>query len=421
MAEQAASQVPQIRFKGFEGDWSEMPMGQLLTFKNGYNASKSQYGWGEKFINVLDIIRNDYITYDKIIGRVSIPLKEFAKYEVIYGDILFQRSSETLEEVGQANVYLDKTRPATFGGFVIRGRPLIDFNPSFFNATLKSPKSRRDITSRSGGSTRYNIGQESLEASLVRIAPDLLEQGKVADFVMSVDRLIGLHQRKHDKLVTLKKAMLQKMFPQPGTTTPEIRFKGFSGEWVEKKLGELMPITSAARVHKHEWTRSGVPFFRTSDVVSLYKGEENAMAFISLDLYEKLSDKIGRIKRGDILITGGGSIGIPFLAKSDDPLYFKDADLLWLKVPDSIDSIYLYTFFSSDPFREYLGSISHIGTIGHYTVEQAKKTPITIPLQAEQQKIGTYFRTLDSLISKHAIQLQKLKQIKSACLQRMFV
>ena len=221
--------------------------------------------------------------------------------------------------------------------------------------------------------------------------------------------------------MALKKSMHQKMFPQPGATTPEIRFKGFSEEWVEKKLGELMPITSAARVHKHEWTRSGVPFFRTSDVVSLYKGEKNEMTFISLDLYEKLSEKIGRIKCGDILITGGGSIGIPFLAKSDDPLYFKDADLLWLKVPESIDSIYLYTFFSSAPFRRYVGSISHIGTIGHYTVEQAKKTPITIPLQAEQKKIGAYFRQLDELIFRHATQLEKLKQVKAACLEKMFV
>lgn len=251
--------------------------------------------------------------------------------------------------------------------------------------------------------------------------PNVNEQALIGEYFGELDRLIGLHQRKHDKLVTLKKAMLQKMFPQPGATMPEIRFKGFSGDWTRKTLGELMPITSAARVHKHEWTRSGVPFFRTSDVVSLFKGGENTKAFISLDLYEKLSEKIGRIKRGDILITGGGSIGIPFLVESDDPLYFKDADLLWLKVPISTDSHYLYTFFSSPYFRAYLESISHTGTIGHYTVEQAKKTPISIPLQIEQQKIGAYFLTLDTLISQHATQLQKLQQIKSACLEKMFV
>lgn len=422
MAEQAASKMPQIRFKGFKGEWSEMPMGQLLTFKNGYNASKSQYGRGEKFINVLDIIRNDYITYDKIIGRVSIPLKEFAKNEVIYGDILFQRSSETLEEVGQANVYLDKTRPATFGGFVIRGRPLIDFNPSFFNATLKSPKSRRDITSRSGGSTRYNIGQESLEASLVRIAPDLLEQGKVAGFVMSVDRLIWLHQRKHDKLVTLKKAMLQKMFPQPGATTPEIRFKGFLGEWVENKLGEVMAVGSVKRIHQSDWTKAGVRFLRARDIVSAYKNEDPAdILYISQAKYDEYSLLSGKVELGDLLVTGVGTIGISYLIRKSDPVYFKDGNIIWFKNHGALNGDFLYYSFVGERIQNYIKESAGTGTVGTYTISCGKNTPFASPLTEEQQKIGTYFRTLDSLISKHATQLQKLQQIKSACLQRMFV
>jgi type I restriction enzyme S subunit len=123
MSEQTDSKVPQIRFKGFTEDWIEMPMAELLSFKNGYNAGGEQYGTGEKFINVLDIIENDYITHDRIIGRVNISDEDFKKNEVTYGDILFQRSSETREEVGQANVYLDQHKSATFGGFVIRGKP----------------------------------------------------------------------------------------------------------------------------------------------------------------------------------------------------------------------------------------------------------------------------------------------------------
>ena len=79
MGKPTNSNVPKIRFKGFEGEWNEISLGRLLNFKNGYNASKSQYGTGEKFINVLDIIRNDYITYDRIIGRVLISTKEFEK------------------------------------------------------------------------------------------------------------------------------------------------------------------------------------------------------------------------------------------------------------------------------------------------------------------------------------------------------
>lgn len=202
---------------------------------------------------------------------------------------------------------------------------------------------------------------------------------------------------------------------------PHIRFKGFEGEWADQTLGKLFSITSAARVHKHEWTKSGVPFFRSSDVVSAFMGKVNAKAFISHDLYLELSEKVGRVKKGDMLITGGGSIGIPYLVETDDPLYFKDADLLWLKIRDSVDSHFLLTFFSSQLFGRYLKSISHIGTIAHYTVEQAKITPLTAPkIKTEQTQIGEYFRELDSLIGLHQRKHDKLVTLKKAMLQKMF-
>jgi len=114
--------VPQLRFPEFEGEWVEYKLDSLLKFKNGINASKEDYGYGYKFINVLDIIQNDFITYDKIRGEVNVSKEIFEKNLVQYGDILFQRSSETRDEVGQSNVYLDKDNNATFGGFVIRGK-----------------------------------------------------------------------------------------------------------------------------------------------------------------------------------------------------------------------------------------------------------------------------------------------------------
>ncbi|MHC8341234.1 restriction endonuclease subunit S [Pseudomonas sp. HLT2-19-2] len=405
MSQSEASMVPQIRFFGFEDQWKEVKLGEVANLINGRAYSQDEL-LKSGFYKVLRV-GNFYTNSSWYFSDMQLAEKYYANN----GDLLY-------------------TWSASFGPHIWEGEKVI-FHYHIWKIDLSETlvkefalqlleKDKEKILNNSNGSTMIHITKGGMEVKEFSI-PSPKEQTQIGSYFQELDQLIQQHQHKHDKLVTLKQAMLQKMFPQPGTTMPEIRFKEFKGEWVEKKLGELMPITSAARVHKHEWTRSGVPFFRTSDVVSLYKGEENAKAFISLDLYEKLSDKIGRIKRGDILITGGGSIGIPFLAKSDDPLYFKDADLLWLKVPEGIDSIYLYTFFSSTRFREYLGSISHIGTIGHYTIEQAKKTPIAIPLQAEQQKIGTYFRQLDELISRHATQLEKLKQVKGACLQKMFI
>lgn len=201
---------------------------------------------------------------------------------------------------------------------------------------------------------------------------------------------------------------------------PEIRFKEYTNEWEERELGELFSITSASRVHKNEWTTSGVPFFRSSDVVADFKGITNNKAFISFELYEELSNKSGCVQKNDILVTGGGSIGIPYLIKTNEPLYFKDADLLWLKNGNNINGYFLYTFFSTLSFRRHVNSITHIGTISHYTIEQAKSTPIIVPEKEEQNKIGEYIMRIDNLITLHEQKYNKLVIIKKAMLEKMF-
>jgi type I restriction enzyme S subunit len=201
---------------------------------------------------------------------------------------------------------------------------------------------------------------------------------------------------------------------------PDVRFKDFTEDWQLKTLGNLFEITSASRVLKNEWTDSGVPFFRSSDVVSDYKGADNIKAFISLELYKKLSAISGCVKKNDILVTGGGSIGIPYLVKTNEPLYFKDADLLWLKSANKVSGYFLYTFFSTTVFRNYVNSITHIGTISHYTIEQAKLTPIIIPELTEQKQIGSFFQNLDDLITLHQKKYEKLVILKKSMLEKMF-
>ena len=153
MTQPETQNVPTLRFPEFDGDWESKTLGEFFTFKNGVNADKSAYGTGRKFINVLDIISEAPITSDNIIGSVEISDREFEKNEVRYGDILFQRSSETREEVGQSNVYVDHENTATFGGFVIRGRPGTTIEPEYFHNLLKTWRVRKDMTARSGGST----------------------------------------------------------------------------------------------------------------------------------------------------------------------------------------------------------------------------------------------------------------------------
>ena len=203
-------------------------------------------------------------------------------------------------------------------------------------------------------------------------------------------------------------------------TVPKLRFKEFINDWKITSLGSEIGISSASRVLKEQWRASGVPFFRTSDVISIFKSEENQKVFISYDLFETLSNKSGRIKKGDLLITGGGSIGIPYLKKDNSPLYFKDADLLWLKSSEKINGEFLYNFFQSQSFKVYLKSISHTGTISHFTIEQAKTTPINLPSKEEQTKIANFLTTVDEKISQLNKQHQLMIQYKKGVMQKIF-
>ncbi|MGM0281892.1 restriction endonuclease subunit S [Enterococcus sp. AZ081] len=201
---------------------------------------------------------------------------------------------------------------------------------------------------------------------------------------------------------------------------PRLRFRGYSEDWELCKLGEKVDISSASRVHKHEWSSSGVIFFRSSDIMSAYNGTTNQKAFIPNELYEELIKKSGKVNLDDILVTGGGSVGVPYLVSDEKPLYFKDADLLWIKNSGVIDGQFLYTFFISPFFRKYIKSISHIGTISHYTIVQAKETPIKLPSFKEQGSIGSFFKYLDDTITLHQRKLEQLKELKKAYLQLMF-
>lgn len=201
---------------------------------------------------------------------------------------------------------------------------------------------------------------------------------------------------------------------------PKLRFGEFTSSWVSSKLGKLSAIRSASRVHREQWTDTGVPFFRSSDVVAAYKGSDNNKAFISYDLFEELSEKSGKPKKDDLLVTGGGSIGIPYLIPNDEPLYFKDADLLWFKNKKALDGYFLYEFLITSKFRRYLASITHTGTISHYTIEQAKSTPITLPELAEQQKIASFLSKVDEKIALLTEKKVKLTEYKKGVMQQLF-
>ena len=199
--------VPNLRFNEFSLPWHQMRIIDLLSFQNGINGTPEQYGKGIKYISVGDILNNDYITYDKIAGSIDINQETLKNYSVTYGDILFQRSSEIKEDIGRTNVYLDKNHTATFGGFVIRGKKIGDYNPTFFNYLLKSPSSRQSIVRLGAGAQHYNIGQENIK-TLNFYFPDEEEQQKIANLFSKIDERIQTQIKIIDDLVLQKKYII---------------------------------------------------------------------------------------------------------------------------------------------------------------------------------------------------------------------
>ncbi|HGO3527230.1 TPA: restriction endonuclease subunit S [Staphylococcus aureus] len=251
MSNTQTKNVPELRFPGFEDEWEEKKLGEFCEFNNGINAKKEQYGMGRKFINVLDILNNNFITYENIIGKVSVPENVEKNNKVEFGDLVFLRSSETREDVGLCNVYLDKNY-ALYGGFIIRGKKVSDYNPIFLKEALNIPKKRYEIGSAAGGSTRFNVSQDILRKINVKFPP-IKEQQKIGDLFSKLDRQIELEEQKLELLKQQKKGYMQKIFSQ------ELRFKDENGndypEWENKIIKDIFifennrrkPITSSLR------------------------------------------------------------------------------------------------------------------------------------------------------------------------------
>ena len=203
--------VPNLRFPDYKEKWKYQSINNLLSFQNGINADANKYGKGIKYISVGDILNDMYINYENIKGLVDIDNFTLSNYSVTYGDILFQRSSETREDIGRTNVYLDKTKIATFGGFVIRGKKIGIYDPLFFHYLLKSPSARKSIIRLGAGAQHYNIGQENLR-SLHFYFPQLLEQERISSFLKKIDERIEIQIKIIEDYSLLKNSIIHQTF-----------------------------------------------------------------------------------------------------------------------------------------------------------------------------------------------------------------
>ena len=383
------TKVPNLRFPEFTEEWETKKLGEILEFKNGINATKEQYGSGYKFINVLDILNNEFITHDKIIGSVNVNEEIIDKFPVNYGDILFQRSSETREEVGTTSVYLDKDKTATFGGFVIRGKKIGEYEPIFLNKSLKTDLVRNQITSKSGGSTRYNIGQEIL-ASVTLHFPSLNEQTKIASFLSLIDSRIQTQNKIIKELEILIQELRNQIFKRKRRFT-DTDGRDFAG-WKKVKIGDILKIGNG-KDYKH--LQSGdIPVFGTGGFMTL----------VNDYLYDGETVCIGR--KGTI----------------DKPMYHEGK--LWtvdtLFYTHSFQSCipkFIFHLFQTINWLEY-NEASGVPSLSKTTIE---KIGLQIPSIEEQERIASFLNKIDHKIQTEKAILEQLEMQKKYLLKQMFV
>lgn len=370
-----------------------LKLGKLFEFKNGLNSDKAKYGSGEKFINVLDIINNSFITYENIIGSVEVTETEFEKNEVTYGDILFQRSSETREEVGQTNVYLDRERNAVFGGFVIRGKKKVDYDPMFINYLLGTWLARKEITTKSGGSTRYNVGQETLR-NVTIFTTSIPEQQKIAGFLSLVDKKIQQLTRKKELLEQYKKGVMQKLFSR------ETRFKDEKGkdypEWEEKRLGDVSKKKSSSiAANALEESNGEYPVYGASGYIKdiVFFTEEN--------------EYIGIVK-------DGAGVGRNFICAAKTSV-LGTLDVITAK--KSCNLYFLFLLLQRVKFSKYING----STIPHIYFKDYSKEMVIVPYTDEQEQIADFISHLGEKIEKTGQQMGKTQSFKKGLLQQMFV
>ena len=337
--------------------------------------------------------------------------------KVLFGDVLFTTSSETPEEVGMSSVWLGNAENTYLNSFCFGYRPTVEFNPYYLAYMLRSSSMRKKITFLAQGISRYNISKNKMMDIEMPI-PNKEEQKQIGSYFRNLDHLITLHQRKYDKLVNIKKSMLEKMFPHDGKIVPDIRFSGFTEDWEQRKLNEISDkvtekniglqyietftnsaefgIISQRDFFDHEIANmsslGGYYIVRSEDFV--YNPRISATA------------PVGPINRNKL-----GRVGVM------SPLYtvFRTYD---------VDTIYLEYFFKSRYWHSFMNFNGDSGARSdRFSIKDAIFFEMNIPIPhiEEQMKIGEYLTHIDNLITLHQRKLEKLKNIKKSCLEKMFI
>ena len=400
--EQNKLNVPHLRFPEFHGEWEEHGLSEYLDFKNGLNPDSKRFGKGIKFISVMDILNNPVITYDCIRASVQATDAEMSSFSVENGDILFQRSSETLEDVGRANVYIDD-KVAVFGGFVIRGKKKANYNPLFFRYLLSSPYARKRIIPMGAGAQHFNIGQEGLSKVLLNF-PSIEEQTKIASLLHLLDERIATQSKLIEDLKKLKSAIIVEHYRQT--------------EKNEVCVADLGNHFNVGNLAKDDLSETGKPCIIYGELFTTY-GE----IISQIESHTNKTEGMILSKKGDLLFPSSTTVDAvsliaPSVINVDNVIL--GGDMFGIHINHNYNTQYLSYYFNHIA-KKQLAKFAKGSTIIHLHYTDIEKAKLLLPSVEEQNRMAKCLVALDKKVSVEQNLLSSLTCQKSYLLQQMFI
>ena len=411
--------TPKIRFKGFTDSWEQRKLGDmcfLITKQTGFDYSETIKPSlvTERNSDVYSFIQNKDFDGERINLDTDfyIPIEVANKFPKITLDtpsLLISISGK----IGNVGYYRLKNK--AFIGGAVGICKLIEDNGRLLVYALQSDAGQSYFHSLIKASSHANITVEDIRKIEISLPRSKSEYEKLEEFFYSLDNLITLHQRKYDTLVNVKKSMLEKMFPKDGQSVPNIRFKGFTDSWEQRKLDEFVSFFSGLTYSPADIRPAGTLVLRSSNVKD---GEVVDADNVYVDPAVVNSENV---QDGDIIVV---------VRNGSRALIGKHAEIKGFR-PNTVIGAFMTGIRSEHPsFLNALLNTPHFdkevemnmgATINQITGYMFSKMEFMVPSPDEQDAIGEYFKKLDNLITLHQRKLEKLKNIKRSMLEKMFI
>ena len=277
-----------------------------------------------------------------------------------------------------------------------------------------------NIANQSSGSKMPRADWNLISNSEFMVPPSKEEQSKIGRYFDSLDNLITLHQRKYDKLTKVKKSMLEKMFPKNGTNLPEIRFKGFTDAWEQRKVTELgdvyIGLVTTMTAH---YTNEGTLLIRNSDIKDGKFEFDTEPIYLDKEFAEQNKSRMHKV--GDVITVHTGDVGTSAVITENEANSIGFATIVTRPNQKLLDSYYLSTFLNTEKHKAWAVQMSTGDGRTNYNLRDYTELVVPVPKLEEQKKIASYISSLNNLITLHQRKLEKLKILKKACLEKMFV